>query len=730
MVGDLTYAGTEYELAVAAYEKSLQHDEHQIPTRRSIRARIGLVYTLLAQDKAGAALPHIEKLLKANPKHFLSNYLRGRVAFKQADFDTALDFLQRSAQDAPVNSPTYALLGAVHYAQENYQQAELYLSRYVAAVPDDVTSRKLLGAVRLKLNQPEKALEALGKPDTATDDTQLLTLMGEAAAQSGDFSRGRELFQRALKTTKQSGSLQAQVAQTWIAEGDYNRALAQLEVAAQDPAYRKQAKVLEVTTHLRKQDFPAARQVAQALVAESPDEAAMHNVLGAVHLASGDHVNARARFAHALKLQPKFVPALMNLAALDANDKNYAAARVHWMRALELDANNTAALLSLAGLDEMEKHPEGALGWLEKARVSSSTALEPRVLLGQRYLQRRDYEKAETVAQETIAIHPEASAALLLYGDTQWARERLDQATTTFQKLTRVAPKEATGFLRLGQVQVATKQYVPARASLRSAFALAPDSVTIVAALVMLETRLNETPVALQRIDEFLKKHPDSPEGHALRGDVLMAQGGKYAAADEAYVRAAQLRPNGALVVRRYLALSRASRDDAALTVLKQWLEQKPHDALVQATLAEAYRTHGQHTEAAEQYRQLLVEKPDDVALLNNLALTYLVAHDARAKSVAEKAYTLSHGHPFVADTYGWVLLQLGDIAQGKQILEQAAEKAPDQPDVQVHLAVALMRSGEPARARELLTRVLKASKNFETRALAEETLAKIGTGR
>lgn len=726
--GELAYLSTEFDNAVAAYEKSLQYDARQFETMRNVRARIGLVYALLAQNKLDDALPHIEKLLKANPKHFLGNYLRGLVAFKKADFDTALDFMQRSSQDAPVNSPTMALLGAVHYAKGNYQQAELYLGKYVGAVPDDMTSRKLLGAVRLKLNQPEKALEAFGKADSVTDDAQLLALMGEAAAQSGEFSRGRELFGRALKTAKQPGQLQAQMAQTWIAQGDYDRALAQLELAAQDPQYRHQAKVLTVTTYLHKQDFRAALKAAQALVAERPDDAAMNNVLAGAYLASGDRGNARARFQRALELQPKFLPVLMNLAALDANEKNYPAARARWLRVLEIDPQYMAALLSLARLEDAENHPDQAVTWLEKARASNATALEPRVMLGHRYVQQRELDKAEAVAQEAIAAHPEAPAALLLSGDTQLAQQRLDQATVAYQKLTRVAPKEALGFLRLGQAQFAAKSYQPARLSLRNAYLLAPDSVTILTALVALETRLNDSNNALQRVEEFLGKHPDSSEGLSLRGDVYKTLG-KFAAADESYVRAEKLRPSSTLVVRRYQVLEKASQESAGLELLTRWLEKHPDDEPVQAALAEAHRTHGRNAEAAEIYRRMLARKPESITALNNLALTYLAAKDARAKGEAEKAYALSKGHPYIADTYGWVLLQSGDVAQGKKILQQAAEQAPEQPDIQVHFAVALSQSGESARARELLTGTLKGSKNFETRKLAEETLAKIEPG-
>ena len=124
----MAFLGGKHADAVQGYQRALDFDQRHLLTQRNIRGRVGIAFSLLAQDQHDAAMPHIEALLAANPKHFLSNYLRGLAVFKKADFKTALDYLQRSNQSSPKNSPVTALLGAVHYAMGNYQQADIYLS--------------------------------------------------------------------------------------------------------------------------------------------------------------------------------------------------------------------------------------------------------------------------------------------------------------------------------------------------------------------------------------------------------------------------------------------------------------------------------------------------------------------------------------------------------------------------------------------------------------------------
>ncbi|MBI3774598.1 MAG: tetratricopeptide repeat protein, partial [Gammaproteobacteria bacterium] len=88
---DLAFVATQHDAAAQDYQRALDFDQRQLLTQRNLRARVGIVFSLIAQGKQEAALPHIEVLLAANPKHFLSNYLRGLAAFKMTDFKTALD---------------------------------------------------------------------------------------------------------------------------------------------------------------------------------------------------------------------------------------------------------------------------------------------------------------------------------------------------------------------------------------------------------------------------------------------------------------------------------------------------------------------------------------------------------------------------------------------------------------------------------------------------------------
>ena len=89
---------------------------------------------------------------------------------------------------------------------------------------------------------------------------------------------------------------------------------------------------------------------------------------------------------------------------------------------------------------------------------------------------------------------------------------------------------------------------------------------------------------------------------------------------------------------------------------------------------------------------------PDHPAALNNLAWTYQLRGDKRAREMAQRAYLKAPG-PDSADTLGWILLGEGEAAAALPLLQQAGSARPSDPAVQYHWAAALRAGGRAAEA-------------------------------
>jgi predicted Zn-dependent protease len=76
-----------------------------------------------------------------------------------------------------------------------------------------------------------------------------------------------------------------------------------------------------------------------------------------------------------------------------------------------------------------------------------------------------------------------------------------------------------------------------------------------------------------------------------------------------------------------------------------------------------------------------------------------------------------------VQDTYGWILVGNGRAREAVTILTQAARSLPNVPTVRYHLGVALIRSGEREKGRQILTELLASGQDFGGREQAREIL-------
>jgi cellulose synthase operon protein C len=201
---------------------------------------------------------------------------------------------------------------------------------------------------------------------------------------------------------------------------------------------------------------------------------------------------------------------------------------------------------------------------------------------------------------------------------------------------------------------------------------------------------------------------------------------GRYAEADKTLEELARLSPHPRIALSRYQVRQRGSMAPE-YGPLEDWLAAHPDDVIVRATLAEALRVAGENARAIAEYEKVVTAAPKNVASLNNLAWLYLAAADARAAEMARRAWELAPKNGPVLDTYGWILVERGAVAEGLPLLE-AAQRASGlaHPEIQLHLATALARAGERDRARSLLQALLAEFAEFPGRPSATKLLAEL----
>ncbi|MCH9675083.1 MAG: tetratricopeptide repeat protein [Gammaproteobacteria bacterium] len=154
--------------------------------------------------------------------------------------------------------------------------------------------------------------------------------------------------------------------------------------------------------------------------------------------------------------------------------------------------------------------------------------------------------------------------------------------------------------------------------------------------------------------------------------------------------------------------------------LLNRWLSDHPQDTKVRLALATALQATGSELEAAQTYERILDIDGSNLVALNNLALLHYRRGDSQAVAVAKRAFDLAPERAEVQDTYGWMLVQTGQIERGLSLLRKARRARPDLRDIEYHYAAALAQSGDREEAVRSLKALLAEPTAFSERANAE----------
>ncbi len=719
--GELLQASGQPVAALLAYARA----EQLLPL--SALPRLAAARILIDIGDYGAAQAQLDRVLRVAPNHPAGSYMQALLHFQNRNYLLAEAFVEASLERAPDHVPAILLLAGTQLAKGAVQKAEQRFLQVLQKKSDDLLTRKLYVATLLQMNEHLRALKVL-EPVAAQmpADAELLALAGQAYIQARDFSTAQGYLERAAALQTDPTGERVRLGQNQLSRGEAARGIAELERAAGlDPGGTRADFVLTLS-HLRRREFDAALRAARQLEVKQPGNPIAPNLAGAAQVGMNDLAAARANFERALKLDAGYRPAAINLALVDLQAGQRVSARQRLQAVLASEPGNVDAIGALA---KLEAGPGALLRLLQQARTTDAQAVPVRLLLARELLANADADGALAVAKEANDIAPDSAETIDALGTAQGAAGRKIDAVSTFQKLVRVtggSAASADAHYRLAGALADAENGTTAVQEYRLAIGLRPDHVGAMLDLARLHAARGEFVAATKIAETLQARLPRSGSGQELLGDLLARQK-RYADAVAAYDAAFAIAARGTLVVKRHGAAQQADGGGAAgnLQPLQQWLAGQPDDVPTRQYLADQQLASGAAGAAIENYEKVLAAGPRNAFALNNLANAMSVQRDPRALRAAESAYQLRPDHPQIADTLGWLLVQGSDVRRGLRLIQQAAAGRPYEPDIGLHLAVAMAKSGDKAGARAVVKRRLDLGQDIrldpQTRALFKD---------
>ncbi len=688
--------------------------------------RLARASSLLALGRADEAKPDVDAVLKDNPAQPVGVLLHAYLLSRSGKYEDAFRALQPVAQQLAGLPAADALLAQLNIRLDHPEQAIDYAQRYVSETSSSPAAVHLLAMAYARKNAPSKVVEVL-EPLVAQhpDDAQGQMLLGDAYAALGRYDAAARILAAAAKARPEDTDLRTRLDADRFRAGDQTAAVSDLAaLVGNDPKATGRAGILLMALEMQKGQFDDAARVGDKLRAEQPTNPLPDYLLGLVHQVKGDPSAARQDYGSALNKRADFYPSADALARLDLAEGKQQDAQAVFERVLDADPKNVRAMEALSKFAASQGDIDKAVGLLEKAAAAAPKDLGPRLLEIDLLIARKKEPKALAVANGLNDAFPDNIAAMQALARAQWASGDRDAAAATFRRAAGLQPNSAMVQYRLGQVMAGLGRPADARSAYEAATRLDPKFLPAWRAIVLAQSAEHGVDQAIASAQALAGQDPSMAD--ELKGDVYF-QAKRYAEAESAYAEAAKRRPDRQLAINRWETLNKAGDQAAAQAILATWLQSHADDGEVRLVYAGALLAAKDRPSAIREYQAVLHQSPTNVVALNNLAWLYAQAGDRQAIDFARRAHGLAPLNPSISDTLAWLLVEQGGVDEGRRLLGVAHRQQPGNAEIAYHLAVALERSGEAAKAVEVLKPVVD-GQPFDQQAEAKALYRKLTT--
>jgi tetratricopeptide (TPR) repeat protein len=676
-LGNSYLAQAKLDLAEKEFGVALQLD----PANSDARYNLGAL--LLAKGTPAEAIVQFQRVRPPNLASQLSllrAYMRaGRTS---EGLKLANEISAKGAEDADLHSALGAVLGSekqyrmaqVEFEKANALQpetfeilynlgqaylrnrelakAELVLNRAVKLKPESPDALYLLAQVYSDQSKAVDALDLLARAHKlAPENTDVIFLLARVSMTQNYFEDAVPLLESGLKIAPQRADLHAALGESYFMSGKTEKAIEVFKtLVGLDPSARSYAFLGLSYRHLGR--FDEARKYFQEGLTQDPRNPSCLFNMGFIEGRQGNNAAAEDYFHKALKFNPDFPDALLELANLRIESKRYEEAAQLLRRYVKVS-------------------PKPASGYYKLAMVERS--------LHQTEAAQRDLTVFQTLSKD-VSPGPYPYQHLFDYLNNRSALTPQDRTQLDLAQLTDQIQKHpdqpqdlyllAETYLKLGKREEAMK-------SVAQLDQLSSGDYRTQTGVGVLLARYRLYDEAIQHFQMALMANPDSDDA-------------KYDLVD-AYFR------KGAF--------------PEALQAAKQVSEKGQQDDAYLSLLGDVYAHLGDNARAAEIFRNAITRNPDNDQSYLSLTLVQLRQGDVRgAQKTLQQGLTRIPGSGKILWGLGIVSVLEGDTTQAAAQLERAVNLLPEWPGGYSTLGVFYYQTGQIAKARDALNRFKSSS--------------------
>lgn len=684
------------------------------------------------------AIGELTKLVERRPDLTAAQFLLATAYRAAGKLDPALRIYQNLNRNYPTNPQPAFLMGLVERQMDKNAEARRSFEHVLSFAPDFISAVEQLVNLDLAEQRFSAALErAQAQVDrNPTNPVPYVLLAGVQFAETNLTSAETTLF-KALALAPEYGPANALLARIYVAANKHQEALAKLN----------------------------------EMVARNTNDLASWLQIGLLHSAASNYPAASQTYEKAIEVNPRYFPALNNLAWLSAvhlGDLKRAyelGSKAHDLRPSDPFTSDTFGWVlylmgdyprALALLEESAKalpqEPEvqfhlGMAHYMMGEEAPARVALQNAIQLAREGEWRSDatqrlrlLDLVPATADPGTAAELEALSArlpgdpILRLRQAAIAEKEGDwgKAAGHYSKALQINSNLVPATIKLSQL-LAAKLNNPQKALelARRARDLSPDDAVIMHTLGRLAYDAGDYPWAASLLQESLRKLPMDADvqfdfglaAYSL-GQVSNATAAVQAAIDGG------LKPPRSETARTFIRMQLLLRDpvlaETAFPEVQQVLEQQPDYAPALMVMGAIQERKGNFTAARDNYTRVLKAMPTFAPADRQLAFLYYgsLKSPAEAYAHALKARGAFPEDIEVARLLGILAYGRGEYSRAGQLLLEAAARSPNDPEVIYRLGLTQYKLKQSKESKVNLTKALALAPDSALASEARRLLA------
>ncbi|MCR8924126.1 tetratricopeptide repeat protein [Dasania sp. GY-MA-18] len=656
--GDLAAAEDSLSNALAVLPNTDIMTPQRIHTLRS------LAEVLTQQGRSAEALLYSKILAEAQPgmDELQQDYEQAITLLKEGKVDQAEELLDKVLAKAPYHEAAAQLLGIINYSQGDIESANQHFSGNIDPETAPEQAKTIFAMTNLKLNKPDAVLKLLGDGIESSNNPQTLSLYGMAAIAAGKYTEGEQVLNKVLSLTPSASRIRLALAKHYNVNAPQRPELALQELekaykqSPQDPFVQSAL----VQQYLSLQQRDKASSLAQEIARNNPESESSQIIAGNLNLVNQQAEQAKQRFSKAVAINPASVNGLQGLGRANLALKQYQAAQANFETLIEKSPKHPIGYKGLISVYELQGQVEKGLAAVD-AMVTKSDNATPAAILAEYYGRTDNFPEANRYINSAKSLEPDNGEVRKLAATLAMAEaaKNLQQQNT----------KDARNIAMRGLTD-------------------SPNDQRLLSLLTSIEIQAKNYREASKLIKQV--EVDNAQLATLLKANLAEAQGDTQTAIQQ-YRLAWDTSPNDLIAGKLYQQLQLTADDAASQSFLSEWLSTFPQSLAALTTSSNVEINAGRYNSAIRDLEKALSRQTNkSPALLNNLAWAYLQAGNLeQAQAKGKAAFDAAQDNAAIIDTYGWILVKSQRIDEGIAMLEKALGIAPNNTEIQQHLAEA-----------------------------------------